>query len=285
MHYLKRYGIIFLIIPTLFLAGLYSSVTYGATDMPHIITPSKIICCKNDTSAGSESTSTSLASPLKNVNADEKKIITPSKIICCKNDTSAGSESTSTSLASPLKRVSTTPTQSDEDVETEKTESTSTSLASPLKKVSTTPTQSDEDVETEKTESTSTSLASPLKNVNADEKKIITPSKIICCKNDTSAGSESTSTSLASPLKRVSTTPTQSDEDVETEKTESTSTSLASPLKRVSTTPTQSDEDVETILSNHELSEENKKDRNLSDQIQANLGRLLHVNSDEVLTR
>ena len=81
MHYLKSYVVLFLIIPTLFLAGLYSSVSFGATEKPHIITPAKNICCKNDTSAGSESTSTS--------------------------------------LASPLKKVSNTPTQSDEDAETE----------------------------------------------------------------------------------------------------------------------------------------------------------------------
>ncbi|CAN5885494.1 hypothetical protein BH23THE1_BH23THE1_01540 [soil metagenome] len=81
MHYLKSYIVLFLIIPTLFSAGLYSSVSFGATDKPYIITPSKNICCKNDTSAGSESTATS--------------------------------------LASPLKKTSTTPTQSNEDVETE----------------------------------------------------------------------------------------------------------------------------------------------------------------------
>src|SRR6185312_8322772 len=103
MHYLKCCSILFLIIPTLFLASSYSSVSFGATDKAHVITPSKIICCKDDTRAGSDSTSTSLASPLKKVNTDEKKIITPSKIICCKDDTSAGSDSTSTSLASPLK--------------------------------------------------------------------------------------------------------------------------------------------------------------------------------------
>ena len=49
MHYLKCYTILFLIIPTLFLAGLSSSVSFGATDKTHIITPSKIICCKDDT--------------------------------------------------------------------------------------------------------------------------------------------------------------------------------------------------------------------------------------------
>src|SRR6188508_2134468 len=137
MHYLKCCSILFLIIPTLFLASSYSSVSFGATDKAHVITPSKIICCKDDTSAGSDSTSTSLASPLK--------------------------------------------------------------------KVSTKPIQSDEAVETEKTDSTSTSLASPLKKVNTDEKKIITPSKIICCKDDTSEISESNSTTLARLLKNVST--------------------------------------------------------------------------------
>ena len=67
MHYLKCCSILFLIIPTLFLASSYSSVSFGATDKAHVITPSKIICCKDDTSAGSDSTSTSLASPLKKV--------------------------------------------------------------------------------------------------------------------------------------------------------------------------------------------------------------------------
>ena len=106
------------------------------------------------------------------------------------------------------------------------------SLASPLKKISTKPTQHDEAVETEKTDSASTSLASPLKKINTDEKKIITPSKIICCKDDTSTSSDSASTSLASPLKKIS-KPTQHDEAVETEKTDSASTSLASPLKKI----------------------------------------------------
>ena len=82
-----------------------------------------------------------------------------------------------------------------------------------------------------------------MKKINTDEKKIITPTKSICCKNDTSAGSESTSTSLASPLKKISTKPIQSDEEDDSEKTESTSTSLASPLKKISTTPIQSDEE------------------------------------------
>ncbi len=228
MHYLKCYTFLFLMIPTLFLAGLSSSVSFGATDKPQIITPSKIICCKDDTSTSSDSastslasplkkistkptqhdeavetektdsTSTSLASPLKKINTDEKKIITPSKIICCKDDTSTSSDSASTSLASPLKKISTKPTQHDEAVETEKTDSASTSLASPLKKISTKPTQHDEAVETEKT--------------------------------------DSASTSLASPLKKVSTKPTQHDEAVETEKTDSASTSLlASPLKKINT--------------------------------------------------
>ena len=69
MHYLKCYTILFLIIPTLFLAGLSSSVSFGATDKPHIITPSKIICCKDDTSASSDSTSLPLplANPLKKI--------------------------------------------------------------------------------------------------------------------------------------------------------------------------------------------------------------------------
>ena len=111
------------------------------------------------------------------------------------------------SLASPLKKISTKPTQHDEAVETEKTDSASTlTLASPLKKISTKPTQHDEAVETEKTDSastSSTSLASPLKKINTDEKKIITPSKIICCKDDTSTSSDSASTSLASPLKKI----------------------------------------------------------------------------------
>ena len=93
-----------------------------------------------------------------------------------------------------------------------------------------------------KSESTSTSLASPLKKINTDEKKIITPSKSICCKNDTSAGSESTSTSLASPLKKISTTPIQSDEE----------------------------DELEHKL--HEPAEKNNNDRNLSDLIQTNLG-------------
>jgi hypothetical protein len=73
---------------------------------------------------------------LKKINTDEKKIITPTKSICCKNDTNAGSESTSTSLASPLKKISTNPIQSDEE-DSGKSESTSTSLASPLKKINT----------------------------------------------------------------------------------------------------------------------------------------------------
>src|ERR1044072_7146649 len=167
MYYLKYYIIFFLIIPTLLLAGSYSSVSLGATDKDHIITPSKILCCKDDSNAGSEPTSTSLASPLKKV--------TPN------------------------------------------------------------PPQSDDAVETEKTDSSSTSLASPLKKVNTDEKKVITPSKILCCKDDSNAGSEPTSTSLASPLKKVSTNPPQSDDAVETEKTDSSSTSLASPLKKVNT--------------------------------------------------
>ena len=90
MHYLKCYTFLFLIIPTLFLAGLSSSVSFGATDKPHIITPSKIICCKDDTSASSDSASTS--------------------------------------LANPLKKISTKPTHHDEAVETEKTDSASTPL-------------------------------------------------------------------------------------------------------------------------------------------------------------
>ena len=64
MHYLKCYTFLFLIIPTLFLAGLYNSVSFGATDKPQITTPSKIICCKDDTYTSSDSV-TSLASPLK----------------------------------------------------------------------------------------------------------------------------------------------------------------------------------------------------------------------------
>ena len=99
MHYLKCYSILFLIIPTLFLAGLFSPLSFGAVDKPYIITPTKSICCKNDTNAGSESTSTS--------------------------------------LASPLKKISTTPIQSDEEDDSGKVQSTSTSLASPLKKINT----------------------------------------------------------------------------------------------------------------------------------------------------
>ena len=60
MHYLKCYTFLFLIIPTLFLAGLSSSVSFGATDKTHIITPSKNICCKDVTSTSSDSTSTPL---------------------------------------------------------------------------------------------------------------------------------------------------------------------------------------------------------------------------------
>ena len=71
MHYLKCYSILILIISTLFLAGLLSHLSFGAVDKPYIITPTKSICCKNDTNAGSESTSTSLASPLKKINTDE----------------------------------------------------------------------------------------------------------------------------------------------------------------------------------------------------------------------
>ncbi|MFI5406310.1 MAG: hypothetical protein ACHQ1D_07325, partial [Nitrososphaerales archaeon] len=96
------------------------------------------------------------------------------------------------------------------------------------------------------------SLASPLKKISTDEKKIITPSKIICCKDDTSTSSDSASTSLASPLKKISTKPTQHDEAVETEK------------------------------SSHETSEEVSDDQNLSDLIQTNLGKLLNVNSNEM---
>ena len=97
--------------------------------------------------------------------------------------------------ANPLKKVSTKPTQNDEAIEAEKTDSTSTStsFANPLKKVSTKPTQNDEAIEAEKTDSTSTStsFANPLKKVNTDEKKIITPSKTICCKDVTSDSSDS----------------------------------------------------------------------------------------------
>jgi hypothetical protein len=113
MYYLKCYAILFLIIPTLFLAGLSSSVSFGATDKTHIITPSKNICCKDVASASSDSTSTP------------------------------------TSFANPLKKISTKPTHNDEAIEAEKTDSTSTptSFANPLKKISTKPTQNDEAIE------------------------------------------------------------------------------------------------------------------------------------------
>ena len=150
MHYLKCYTILFLIIPTLFLAGSYSSVSFGATDKPHIITPSKVICCKHDTSAGLDSTSTSSENPLK--------------------------------------------------------------------KISTKPIHNDEAFKTEKADSTSTSSENPLKKINVDEKKIITPSKVICCKHDTSAGLDSTSTSSENPLKKISTKPIHNDEAFKTEK-------------------------------------------------------------------
>ncbi len=258
MHYIKCYSIVILIIPTLFLAGLFSQVSFGAVDKPYIITPTKSICCKNDTNAGSESASASLASPMKKINTDDKKIITPTKSICCKNDTNAGSESTSASLASPMKKISAKPIQSEEEVDSEKTQSTSTStsasLASPMKKISAKPIQSEEEVDSEKTQSTSTStsasLASPMKKINTDDKKIITPTKSICCKNDTNAGSESTSASLASPMKKISAKPIQSEEEV----------------------------DLKHEL--HEPAEKNNNDRNLSDLIQTNLGKLLSVNSD-----
>ena len=164
MHYLKCYIILFLIIPTLFLAGLSSSVSFGATDKPHIITPSKIICCKDDTS-------------------DQFRF-----------------HFHSTSFASPLKKVSTKPTQNDEAIETEKTDSASTP----------------------------TSFANPLKKINTDEKKIITPSKIICCKDDTSDQFRFCFHShfFANPLKKISTKPTQNDEAIETEKTDSASLPL-----------------------------------------------------------
>ena len=128
-------------------------------------------------------------------------------------------------------------------------------------------------------------LASSYSSVSfgaTDKAHVITPSKIICCKDDTSAGSDSTSTSLASPLKKVSTKPIQSDEAVETEKTDSTSTSLASPLKKVSTKPIQSDEAVETEQLNHESSKEDNDKGNLSDLIQTNLGKLRNVNPNEI---
>ncbi len=80
MHYLKCYTFLFLIIPTLFLAGLSNSVSFGATDKPQIITPSKIICCKDDTSTSSDSASTSLASPLKKISTlMRKKLSLPQK--------------------------------------------------------------------------------------------------------------------------------------------------------------------------------------------------------------
>ena len=208
MHYIKCYTLLFLIIPTLFLAGFYSSVSFGATDKTHIITPSKIICCKNDASAASDSTSTS--------------------------------------VENPLKKISAKPTQSDE-------------------------------VKTEKTDSTSTSVENPLKKINMDENKIITPSKIICCKNDASAASDSTSTSVENPLKKISTKPTQSDERVNDERVNDERVND----ERVNDERV-NDERVKTEQSNHEPFEENSNDRNLSDLIQTNLGKLLYVNSDEV---
>jgi hypothetical protein len=120
-----------------------------------------------------------------------------------------------------------------------------------LKKISTNPIQSDEE-DSGKSESTSTSLASPLKKINTDEKKIITPTKSICCKNDTNAGSESTSASLASPLKKISTNPIQSDEE----------------------------DDLENKL--HESAEKPNNDRNLSDLIQTNLARLYSADLSEI---
>ena len=65
MHYLKCYIFLFLMIPTLLLAGLSSSVSFGAPDKPPIITPSKIICCKDDTSTSSDSASTLSCKPIK----------------------------------------------------------------------------------------------------------------------------------------------------------------------------------------------------------------------------
>ena len=59
-------------------------------------------------------------------------------------------------------------------------------------------------------------------------------------------------------------------------------TSLASPLKKISTKPTQHDEAIETEQSSHETSKKSSDDRNLSDLIQTNLGKLLNVNSDEI---
>ena len=58
--------------------------------------------------------------------------------------------------------------------------------------------------------------------------------------------------------------------------------SFASPLKKISTKPTHNDEAIEAEKSSHETSQESSDDRNLSDLIQTNLGKLLNVNSNKL---